>query len=312
MTEKESKSKKVEKEEFKEEYKPFTDKKYTTQEKILMIIGFILYGFIRLVICLLLAIIYTLVLKIASLFTEIEKKRKFMKIWTSIVVRMILLSLGFWRIDLIGKDKLRKSIEENIRIYIGNHTSSMDIALSMVLFLPSFAAKKSVQNMFLIGFLSKVFQSVYIDRTKSNFVVIEEIKKRAKETEKPPMAIFPEATTTNGEYLIGFKRGAFNPGTKIQPMIFRYKKGWPFNFIQYEWSLRNGVFHFLDMFCNLFTTVTVEFLDPYEPNQEEKEDSKLFAENVLKYMSQKSGIPISPANFSHKIEYAKKIGTSLK
>lgn len=38
----------------------------------------------------------------------------------------------------------------------------------------------------------------------------------------PPILIFPEGTTTNGQCLIDFKRGAFVPGVPVKPVVLKY------------------------------------------------------------------------------------------
>ncbi len=38
----------------------------------------------------------------------------------------------------------------------------------------------------------------------------------------PHLLIFPEGTTTNGQQLLEFQRGAFATGKPVQPMLLRY------------------------------------------------------------------------------------------
>ena len=45
--------------------------------------------------------------------------------------------------------------------------------------------------------------------------------------------------------------------------------------------------------CQWNTKAEIEYLPPYTPSQEEKEDPGLFADNVRNMMSEKMGIPIS-------------------
>ena len=37
-----------------------------------------------------------------------------------------------------------------------------------------------------------------------------------------PILLFPEGTTTNGQYLLGFRTGSFIAGVPVQPIILKY------------------------------------------------------------------------------------------
>jgi len=39
----------------------------------------------------------------------------------------------------------------------------------------------------------------------------------------PSLLIYPEGTQTNGDYLVGFKKGAFAGLMTVQPIIIKYK-----------------------------------------------------------------------------------------
>ena len=42
----------------------------------------------------------------------------------------------------------------------------------------------------------------------------------------PPLLIFPEGTTTNGEFVINFKRGAFESLQPVQVSVLNYYGDW--------------------------------------------------------------------------------------
>jgi lysophosphatidylcholine acyltransferase/lyso-PAF acetyltransferase len=51
------------------------------------------------------------------------------------------------------------------------------------------------------------------------------MEERFKEIQKgkyPPLIIFPEGGTTNGRYLVKFKKGAFVGNYPVQPILFKY------------------------------------------------------------------------------------------
>lgn len=43
--------------------------------------------------------------------------------------------------------------------------------------------------------------------------------------EYPPICIFPEGGTSNGRYLLAFKRGAFAANRTVKPIVLRYSYG---------------------------------------------------------------------------------------
>jgi len=67
-------------------------------------------------------------------------------------------------------------------------------------------------------------QVVTVDRSSSSSRrdAAGEIERRAMCNDWPHVALFPEATTTNGRSLVSFKTGAFVPGLPVQPVVVRY------------------------------------------------------------------------------------------
>jgi len=74
-----------------------------------------------------------------------------------------------------------------------------------------------------------------------------------------PVAIYPEGSTTNGDYLISFKNGAFISCLPVQPMI------------TYNHSHVLTIDGHLSMFMNLckspFNTLTFRLFPVFEPNE---------------------------------------------
>lgn len=67
------------------------------------------------------------------------------------------------------------------------------------------------------GACARGIQSIFVDRSsrEDKDSVKDALKLRGKLINEgkryPPILIFPEGTTSNGKYLISFKRGAFEP-----------------------------------------------------------------------------------------------------
>jgi len=82
--------------------------------------------------------------------------------------------------------------------------------------------KKEMMNQPLLGRLVRPFDSVMVSRDVRDPVdrkaAINAILERAKAGEvgeRPPLMIWPEGCSTNGEYVISFKKGAF---THLRPV----------------------------------------------------------------------------------------------
>lgn len=82
---------------------------------------------------------------------------------------------------------------------------------------PAFTPKIEFKNIPLFGLLAKGVQSVWVDRAGSDAErnrIVEAIMKRQQLIEDEgldfnPVCVFAEGTTSNGDQLMKFKRGAF-------------------------------------------------------------------------------------------------------
>lgn len=125
-----------------------------------------------------------------------------------------------------------------------------------------------------------------------------------------------EGTTTNGDYLLTFKTGAFLAGTPVLPVILKY----PYERFSVAWDTISGVSisyekiavfskvsaykkqllfsrvtrimflvfqarHILFLLCQFVNHLEVIRLPVYYPSQEEKDDPKLYASNVRRLMA---------------------------
>ncbi|KAK9839499.1 hypothetical protein WJX81_005850 [Elliptochloris bilobata] len=110
----------------------------------------------------------------------------------------------------------------------------------MALYFPSFVARRGTEDIPLIGLVSTKMQCLYVDRETANEAVqgvgaqVKARMQRADQRQRNstsrtggerPMLLFPEGTTTNGRYLLPFKKGAFLAGLPLQPVVLRYGEG---------------------------------------------------------------------------------------
>lgn len=114
-----------------------------------------------------------------------------------------------------------------------------DIFFMVWLKCPSFLSKKEVEKDFITYSYAKMFKSIFVDRKSeagrhevcsSNLsqalVKIEQRDELIKQGQLlPPVQIFPEGTVTNGDYLLTFKKGAFQQGRGVKMVGIKYNPG---------------------------------------------------------------------------------------
>ncbi|KAF8022851.1 hypothetical protein BT93_F0386 [Corymbia citriodora subsp. variegata] len=176
-------------------------------------------------------------------------------------------------------------LEENERpgAIISNHLSYIDILYHMSSSFPSFVAKRSVAKLPIVGLVSKCLGCIYVQRESKALDfrgVAGIVARRAHEAhlnkDAPMVMLFPEGTTTNGDFLLPFKTGAFLSNTPVLPVILRY----PYERFGPAWDSISGVRHFIFLLCQLVNHLEVTYLRLYYPSKQENDDPKLYADNI--------------------------------
>uniref|UniRef100_A0A0C9S8C2 TSA: Wollemia nobilis Ref_Wollemi_Transcript_5066_1874 transcribed RNA sequence n=1 Tax=Wollemia nobilis TaxID=56998 RepID=A0A0C9S8C2_9CONI len=286
---------------------------------------------IRLALGLVILVTYYLICKLCTLFSapnredEQEDYAHMTGIRRTIIVlcgrflsRAMLFSLGFYWIKetykipdqsdgLITHDDCGAE-EDSYRpgVIVSNHVSYLDILYHMSASFPSFVAKRSVARLPLVGLISKCLGCVYVQRESksSNFkgvsgVVTERIQAAHRDKHAPMMMLFPEGTTTNGDFLLPFKTGAFLAKTPVLPVILRY----PYRRFSPAWDTISGVRHVLLLLCQFVNCLEVTRLPVYCPSEKEKSDAKLYANNVRKLMAVEGNLTMSDIGLPEKRIY---------
>lgn len=128
--------------------------------------------------------------------------------------------------------KLKKIPESQAKsaIVVSNHVTWADIFYYMYSpFQACFISKAEVKNYPAIGFFAKTIQCIFINRdeAKDRFAVLNKLQERVQNIRAgknfSKMVIFPEGTTTNGECLISFKKGAFVLNTPLKVVVLKYR-----------------------------------------------------------------------------------------
>ena len=84
-------------------------------------------------------------------------------------------------------------------------------------------AKQSLSAAPVLGRVAGLVQTVWVDRDgpASKAATLSTLQQRAITPGWPQTLIFPEGTNTNGQALVQFRTGAFNPGVPVQPVCLR-------------------------------------------------------------------------------------------
>jgi lysophosphatidylcholine acyltransferase/lyso-PAF acetyltransferase len=209
---------------------------------------------------------------------------------------LLCLSFGIYRVRTVGR---RCEVGEAKLQVIAPHSTVMDpVVMSLVLQAPSSVGKAEARRS-LVGPFIAATQSIFVDRGDkgSRARVQREINERAR-LDSPwqrPLALFPEGTCTNRSALIQFKKGAFEAGAPVQPVLMH----WHWHNFDPAWT--NGApsrsFVLLRTLAQLFHSVTVEFLPVYVPSAQERADPLLFASNVRALMADRLGLPTSEHSY---------------
>nr|QZA74853.1 acyl-CoA:lysophospholipid acyltransferase 1a.1 [Camelina sativa] len=189
---------------------------------------------------------------------------------------------------------------------VSNHVSYLDILYHMSASCPSFVAKRSVGKLPLVGLISKCLGCVYVQREAKSpdfkgvsGTVNERVREAHRNKSAPTIMLFPEGTTTNGDYLLTFKTGAFLAGTPVLPVILKY----PYERFSVAWDTISGARHILFLLCQFVNHLEVIRLPVYYPSQEEKDDPKLYASNVRRLMATEGNLILSDLGLGDKRIY---------
>lgn len=173
-----------------------------------------------------------------------------------------------------------------------SHVSYMDIMILLCLYQPAFLAKAEIAAAPLVGPAATIMGSIYVERfssdKKERGSSVQAMQSRVTEVGvgHGPVVVFPEGTTTNGQYaLLDFKTGVFRLGQPVHMfhVTYPHKNFNPsYEAIRFKW-------HWLWMCSEFSHTVHVHYFGLYTPDAAEAKDSKLFASNCVRRMARMAG-----------------------
>ncbi|XWS24331.1 hypothetical protein CRYUN_Cryun28dG0092200 [Craigia yunnanensis] len=305
--------------------------KLPLKEKILLGIALITLLPLRIVLGITIVVVYYLICRICTLFSPPNQKEEqegyaHLGGWRRAVIvrsgrflsRSLLFLVGFYWINETHKDSAntqensktegtnQSDEQERPGATVSNHLSYLDILYQMSSSFPSFVAKRSVAKIPLIGLISKCLGCVFVQRESksSDFkgvagVVTDRVREAHQNESAPMMMLFPEGTTTNGDYLLSFKTGAFLARAPVVPVILRY----PYQRFSPAWDTISGVRHVVFLLCQFVNHMEVTWLPVYYPSQQEKDDPKLYANNVRRLMASEGNLILSDIGLAEKRIY---------
>eukprot|EP00038_Savillea_parva_P008186 m.175293 g.175293 ORF g.175293 m.175293 type:complete len:520 (+) comp13966_c0_seq1:71-1630(+) len=179
------------------------------------------------------------------------------------------------------------------QIYVANHSSVVDICFLLK------RQKYSITGQKHGGFIG-FFQNNILNplgclwfnrmQRRDRELVSELIKEHSMDISKPPLLVFPEGTCVNNEYVVMFKRGAFELGKSIVPVAIKYNKV----FVDPYWNSRTTSFlgHLLRLMTTWAVVCEITYLDPQYRRR--GESSIAFATRVKEMIADAAGLTPVP------------------
>lgn len=309
---------------------------FPAAEKVKLAVAMVTLVPVRFVLAMSILVLYYLVCRVFTLFSSpyrgaeeeeeegggvVQEDYAHMGGWRRTVIvgsgrflsRVLLFVFGFYWIPESCPDPETTSSEEDDKeeperpgVIVSNHVSYLDILYHMSASFPSFVAKRSVGKLPLVGLISKCLGCVYVQREAKSpdfkgvsGTVNERVREAHRNKSAPTIMLFPEGTTTNGDYLLTFKTGAFLAGTPVLPVILKY----PYERFSVAWDTISGARHVLFLLCQFVNHLEVIRLPVYYPSQEEKDNPKLYASNVRRLMASEGNMILSDLGLGDKRIY---------
>jgi 1-acyl-sn-glycerol-3-phosphate acyltransferase len=205
-----------------EQYKPFwRSNKRGEWDRV----GKFLFGLVAVPVrTLVLVLCFALFLLLCSLTRVLPfgegKRRSTCRFFAGALSRVIVFTLGF----RITRHNCPSSLPEHhgVPLIASSHVSYMDIMILLCLYQPAFLAKAEIAKAPLVGPAATIMGSIYVERfshdSKERASSVEIMQKRVTQVGcgHGPVVVFPEGTTTNGQYaLLDFKTGIFRLGRPV-------------------------------------------------------------------------------------------------
>jgi 1-acyl-sn-glycerol-3-phosphate acyltransferase len=234
----------------------YTPKPISFVQRILQVIVFLVFGWVRLVLLLIFNFIFLILYQpLIPLCDRSRFAQQCALHLGTVYVRFMLFFLGLFWIRVKG------SPAPDARQLCYNHTSPFDGALLFVKKIFTMVVAAGIKSVPVYGRLMTAGGALYIDRShqSGNSRAITAV---IEDQTRPPIALAPEAKLSNGDVVYKFRTGGFLTTDTFQPVTIRYYRLLPWVGCTPGW-LCPGIAEF---FWNLFAApgfiADLTFLDP--------------------------------------------------
>ncbi|CAE8589861.1 unnamed protein product, partial [Polarella glacialis] len=180
-------------------------------------------------------------------------------------------------------------------IIVSNHVCYLDgLVLAAVFGAPKIIAMKGTLNVPILGVFAAELGVIEVDRSNpcSRAATRKAIEEHVEcwQPGRRPLLLFPEGTTSNGDSMLEFKKGAFAPGAPLRPVVMCYTGAWDPATTNFRLSSNGDLAPTGDgEWCEQFLghamhSMQIRVLPPYVPSEAERSNSELFAANVRQTM----------------------------
>ena len=230
----------------------------------------------------LLHILFVIPLCLLILISTKKQQEKIIQFWCK-----RLLSIFEMKVEVQGLEIFLSNKKQYL--IVANHISWMDIIVIQSIKPSIFVAKSDVASWPLFGWVAQMTGTIFIKREKVSDIK-KALKKMKRRLTKRSVCIFPEGTSTNGQYLLPFKSNLFQSSIdthkSILPLCLRYKqKGIYSDKVAFigDMSLVDSIIKIKN---ESDMSVEVDVLQPIRPRGNRKELAVYIQEILHKNLSQ--------------------------
>lgn len=245
--------------EYKKMYQPQKFTKFDIFIQIVMF--FVSFGWVRLILCILLNVVYVILMipfVLSHKCKKIQRKLLGCAIFISrIYVRTLCMTFGVVWVKMNGK------VSKENRNFIYNHTTAMDGPLIYSYSPFTMIMTSGVKKVPYYGKIAEGANTCFVDRSSkhgnSEFLI-----SNMKDHSKLPIATAPEGKISSGYALFKFRTGSFLTDEVIQPVVLRYRSYFAYCGAGINW-LHDSFLTFAWLsFCCPFTICEMTYLDPID------------------------------------------------
>jgi len=249
---------------------------YSTTQKIIQVMYFLVFGIVRIAVVLpFLLINGSLFMLLCIIWRAVGRPygfQVFLQRFYSTLTRIFLFLLGFIRIKYHG------SIDPDARFRISNHLCFLDGWLLLPL-APRPLAKKELFTVPFVGDMLDVFGGIPVDRSKHSGVT-KKLIEAAIDSKMPAIALAPEGATTSGDYMFRFHLGAFLSDLPVQPIAIRYTLWGTSRSIAHLSFFHHSLWHLIVLLGIPFVTADITFFESATIKTHGENDPRKFADAI--------------------------------